>query len=222
MEDRWDKAKKSYELTVAQKVPATPGQPEKSPMLIPLAMGLLGLNGAELPTRLEGEAESRAGTRVLALAEAREKFRFVDVPSRPVPSLLRGFSAPVKLKGVPLDRLKFLAINDPEPFARWEAGQEVATRAMLGGIEAYRGGKKPVPLDPDLVAAMRRTLADADRDPALAAEALTLPSESFLADQLDIVDVDAVHAARESARVTIGKALTPELASAYERLADAG
>src|SRR5271165_3856962 len=222
IEDRWDKAKKSYELTVAQKVPATPGQPEKSPMLIPLAMGLLGPNGAEMPTRLEGEAESQEGTRVLALAETREKFRFVDVTARPVPSLLRGFSAPVKLRGVPLDRLKFLAVNDPEPFARWEAGQEVATRVLLGGIEEYRGGKKPAPLDPDLVAAMRRTLADADRDPAFAAEALTLPSESFLADQLDIVDVDAVHAAREAARAAIGKSLAVELAGAYERLTDAG
>src|SRR6266567_45056 len=84
VEDRWDKSKKSYELTIAQKVPATPGQPEKSPMLIPLAMSLLGPNGAELPSRLDGEAESRAGTRVLALAEARERFRFVDLPARPV------------------------------------------------------------------------------------------------------------------------------------------
>ena len=200
VEDRWDAATNSYELNVAQKVPPTPGQPDKLPMLIPLAMGLLAADGAELPTRIEGESESRAGTRVLALAEERERFRFVDLPAAPVPSLLRGFSAPVKLKGVPLDRLKFLAVHDPEPFARWEAGQEVATRALLDRIEALRRGAAAAALDPDLVAAMRQTLADAGKDPAFAAEALILPTESFLADQMAIVDVDAVHTARETAR----------------------
>jgi aminopeptidase N len=222
IEDRWDKATKSYELSIAQKVPPTPGQAEKLPMLIPLAMGLLGPDGAELPTRLEEEADSLEGTRVLPLAEARASFRFVNVPSPPVPSLLRGFSAPVKLKDVPLERLKFLAINDPEPFARWEAGQQVATCALLDRIEAYRSSAKVAPLDPDLVTALRCILADADRDPAFAAEALALPSETFLADQLAVVDVDAIHAARESARVELGRALSMELASAYVTLADAG
>src|SRR5271169_3380181 len=148
--------------------------------------------------------------------------RGVGVSAPPVPSLLRGFSAPVKLKDVPLKRLKFLAVHDPDPFARWEAGQQVATRVLLERAEAHRRGTAPAPLDPDLVAAMRRMLADADRDPAFAAEALTLPSESFLADQLAVVDVDAIHAARESAREELGRALSMELAAAYVALADAG
>ena len=222
VEERWDKKTKSYELGITQKVPPTPGQPEKLPMLIPLAMGLLGPDGSELLTRLEEETESRKGTRVITLTESRETFRFVDVPAPPVPSLLRGFSAPVKLKDAPLERLKFLAINEPEPFARWEAGQQVATRGMLEGIRACRGGAKPAPLDPDLVTALRRVLADAERDPAFAAEALTLPSEAFLADQLEVVDVDAIHTARETARNEIGRALSMELASAYLALADTG
>jgi len=222
IEDRWDRATKSYELSIAQKIPPTPGQAEKLPMLIPLAIGLLGPDGAELPTRLEEESESQDGTRIITLAEARERFRFVDVPAPPVPSLLRGFSAPVKFKDVPLERLKFLAINDPEPFARWEAGQQVATRVLLDGIEACRSGATLAPLDRDLVTALRRILADADRDPAFAAEALTLPSEAFLADQLAVVDVDAIHATRESTRVELGRALSMELASAYVALADAG
>jgi len=222
IEDRWDRKSKSYELSVAQKVPPTPGQAEKLPMLIPLAMGLLGRNGAELPTRLEEESESVKGTRVLALGDARETFRFVDVPEPPVPSLLRGFSAPVKLKDVPLDRLKFLAINDPEPFARWEAGQQVATRILLDGVEALRRGVAAQPLDPDLVTAMRCTLAEADRDPAFAAEALSLPSEAFLADQLAVVEVDAIHVSRESTRAALGRALSMELAGAYVGLADPG
>ena len=222
VEDRWDNATKTYELSIAQKVPPTPGQAEKLPMLIPLAMGLLGPDGAQLPSRLEDEAERQEGTRVVALTEATERFRFVDVPTQPVPSLLRGFSAPVKLKEVPLARLKFLAINDPEPFARWEAGQQVATRVLLEEIQARRSGAASAPLDPDLVSALRRTLADAERDPAFAAESLTLPSEAFLADQFEVVDVDAIHAARESARIEVGRALSMELASAYIALADDG
>jgi len=191
-------------------------------MLIPLAMGLIGPEGSELPTRLEDEQARRVGTRVLPLADFRQSFRFVDVPAPPVPSLLRGFSAPVKLKDVPLDRLKFLAVHDTEPFARWEAGQQVATKILLDRIGAHQRGEAPAPLDPDLIAAMRRILADAERDPAFAAEALSLPSEAFLADQLSVVDVDAIHAAREGARAALGEALAAEFAAAYRELADAG
>ena len=222
VEGRWDKKTKSYELSIAQKIPPTTGQAEKLPMMIPLAMGLLGPDGTELLTRLEEETESREGTRIITLAEPRETFRFVDVPAPPVPSLLRGFSAPVKLKDAPLERLKFLAINEPEPFARWEAGQQVATRVLLEGIRACRSGAKPAPLDPDLVTALRRILADSESDSAFAAEALTLPSEAFLADQLEVVDVDAIHTARESARADLGCAMSMEFASAYVALADSG
>jgi aminopeptidase N len=222
VEGRWDAASQSYELTASQRVPPTPGQPEKLPMLIPLAMGLICPSGGELPTQLEDEEVGQTGTRVLPLARARQGFKFINVPVPPVPSVLRGFSAPVKLKAVPLDRLKFLAVHDTEPFARWEAGQQVATAVLLDRIAAHQRRESPAPLDPDLVAAMRRTLADADHDPAFAAEALTLPSEAYLADQMDIVDVDAIHAARETARAELGAALTPELAAAYRGLADAG
>ncbi len=224
VDDHWDAASGSYELNVVQKVPPTPGQPAKSPMPIPLAIGLLAADGAELPVRLAGEdeGEGRNGTRVLMPGEERQSFRFVGLSAPPVPSLLRGFSAPVKLKGVGLERLKFLAVHDPEPFARWEAGQQVATRVLLDRVEALRGGATPTPLDPDLVMAMRRNLAGADDDPALAAEAVALPSESFLADQLAIVDVDAVHLARETARAEIGRALAAEFAAAYAALADPG
>src|SRR5947207_4998286 len=185
-------------------------------------MGLIGPEGSELPTRLEDEQARRVGTRVLPLADFRQSFRFVDVPAPPVPSLLRGFSAPVKLKDMPLDRLKFLAVHDTEPFARWEAGQQVATKILLDRITDHQHGAAPAPLDSDLIAAMRRILDDADRDPAFAAEALTLPSEAFLADQLAVVDVESIHAARERARRALGEALAAEFAAAYRGLADAG
>jgi aminopeptidase N len=188
-----------------------------------LAMGLIAQDGAELPSRLESEQlASQSGTRVLPLAAAQQSFRFVDVLVRPVPSLLRGFSAPVKLKDVPLERLKFLAVHDTEPFARWEAGQQVAAKLLLDAIAAHQRGDGPSQLDPDLITAMRRTLAEAERDPAFAAEALTLPSEAFLADQLAIVDVDAIHAARESARAALGSALGSELRASFRELADTG
>lgn len=155
------------------------------------------------------------------LKEATQTFRFVDVLVKPEPSLLRGFSTPAKLKGVPLARQKFLALSDSDPFARWEAGQQVATELLLGMVAAYRRNE-PLSLDPELVTQMRRILANGDADPAFAAEAISLPSESFLADQMEVVDVDAIHAARNFARQKIGAALAPELTAAYDRLADRG
>src|SRR4029077_13630439 len=129
------------------------------------------------------EPDSRNGTRVLVCDSRSQAFRFADVPAAPVPSLLRNFSAPVQLQGVPLDRLKFLAIHDTDPVARWDAGQQVAIRVLLDRVAASQRGEAMAPLDPDLIAAMRQTLADADRDPAFAAEALILPGEATLADE---------------------------------------
>jgi aminopeptidase N len=128
----------------------------------------------------------------------------------------------VKVKDVPIDRLKFLAVHDTEPFARWEAGQQVATKLLLDRIAVHQRGESPAALDPDLVAAMRRILADADGDPAFAAEALTLPSEAFLADQLAIVDVEAIHAARDTVRAALSETLAAEFAAAYRDFADGG
>jgi aminopeptidase N len=222
VEDSYDDASKSYELTVSQKTPPTPGQPEKQPLPVPIAMGLLGPNGDELPTRLDGEAAARHGTRLLVCDRARQTFRFVDVPAPPAPSLLRGFSAPVKPQGVPLDRLKFLAIHDTDPVARWDAGQRAATQVLLARIALWRDGKALPALDPDLVEAARHNLAGAARDPAFAAEALLLPGELALADEMAVVDVEAIHAVREEARAAIATALASEFAAAYRELADPG
>jgi aminopeptidase N len=220
VEDRYDPQTRSYELSVAQRVPPTPDQPDKAPVPIPIALGLLGPNGDEMPTRLEGEGEARAGTRVIVADRAQQVFRFAEVAAPPVPSLLRNFSAPVKLQEVPLERLKFLAIHDTDPVARWDAGQQVAIRVLLDRVEAHARGRPMPPLDPDLVAAMRQNLADADRDSAFAAEALLLPSESTLADEMAVVAVDAIHAARETARAALGQALAALLADAYRGLDD--
>ena len=220
--DRYDSATRSYELEVTQRVPPTPGQPEKQPMPVPLALGMLGPNGDEMPTRLDGEREAKAGTRTVVAALERETFRFVDVPAPPVPSLLRDFSAPVKLQGVPLESLKFLAIHDSDLVARWDCGQQVLTRMLLDRVAAHLRGQSTPPLDPDIVAAMRQALAEAERDAAFAAEALALPGETTLADEMAVVAVEAIHAARDGARGALAQALAAPFADTYRRLADPG
>lgn len=222
VKDHYDPATKSFELTVSQRTPPTPGQPDKLPMPIPIAMGLIGPNGDEMPTRLDGETAAQTGTRLLVCSEPRQTFRFVDVAAPPVPSLLRGFSAPVKLQGVPLDRLKFLAIHDTDRVARWDAGQRAAIAVLLERVALWRAGKTLPPLDPDLISALRHTLADAARDPAFAAEALLLPSEATLADEMAVVDVEAIHAVREEARAAIAGALATALGETYRTLSDPG
>ncbi len=219
--DEYDAATRRYVLTVTQRTPSTPGQPDKQPLVVPLALGLLGADGAELPVRLAGEPAGHPGTRVLLAEAADTRFVFEDLPAAPVPSLLRGFSAPVRLSGLSGQRLRFLATHDNDPFVRWDAGQACATKALLAMALSWRRGETPAP-DPGVIDAAAATLVDAEADPAFAAEALTLPSEAYLADQQDVVDPDALHAAREALRCAIGEALRRELHAAYERLADPG
>jgi aminopeptidase N len=215
--DSYDAASRRYTLTLTQRTPPTPpdrspgqaGQAEKQPLVIPIDMGLLDAAGLELTSRM------------LLLTEAEQSFTFDNMTGPPVPSLLRGFSAPVKLTGVPLARLQFLAAHDTDPFVRWESGQQYATRLLLDMAAAWRRGETPV-LEQGLVDAMSATLRDADADHAFAAEAMVLPGEAFLADQLSVVDVDAIHAVRDLARATIGRALRTELRATYDRLTDTG
>ncbi len=219
--DEYDPASRCYRLSVAQATPPTPSQPQKEPLVIPLAMGLLGPDGAELLTRLEGEPAARQGTRVLLADSAQSTFTFLDVPAHPVPSLLRGFSAPVKLSGLAPEKLLVLAAHDPDPFTRWDAGQQHASVLLLKRIAAHRQGE-PLAADSPLIDRIASVLADAESDPAFAAEALRLPGEMYLADQVEVVDPDAIHAVRETARKDIGAALRSELRAAYERLTDTG
>ena len=217
--DEYDPAAKRYSLTITQRTPPTPGQTDKQPAVIPVALGLLDCNGQELPTKLEGETEALTGTRVVLANRTETKFTFVEVASPPVPSLLRGFSAPVKMSGMSRERLQFLAAHDTDPFARWEAGQQYATGLMLDMVASIQRGETPV-VEPALIQAMGATL-DGD-DPAFVAEALSLPGEAFLADQMAVVDPDAIHAARDLARRAIAAGLRDRLAALYEKLTDKG
>jgi aminopeptidase N len=215
--DHYDEATRSYRLTLRQSTPPTPGQPEKKPLPIPIAMGLLDPEGRELPTTLDGQTRP-AGTRMLLLRDAEQVFVFTDVPASPTPSLLRGYSAPVKLIGMTPERLRFLAAHDSDPFVRWESAQQYATGIMLNMMAQ---GGAPV-LDAGLEQAMAATLAGADRDPAFAAIALALPGEDFVAEQMAVVDVDAIHAVRQFLRASLGQRLREALRATYDRLSDGG
>ncbi len=219
--DEYDAGTRRFVLTLRQATRATPGQPDKRPVPIPVAMGLLGQDGGELPTRLHGEAAASPGTRVLLLDQTEQRFVFEDVPAPPVPSLLRGFSAPVKLAGLSRERLRFLATHDTDSFVRWESGQRYATALLLDMVAGLHAGA-PLAMDAGLAAAQAALLAGADADRQFAAEALALPSEAFVADQMAVADPDAIHAARTFLRSELGRSLAPALRATYERLAVPG
>ncbi len=211
----YDPAGRRYALDVRQSCPATPGQEAKQPFHIPLAVGLVGPDGRDVPLRLEGEAGASDTTRVLSLKEPRQRFTFVDVPAAPVPSLLRDFSAPVILKfDYRPAELAHLMAHDSDPFNRWEAGQRLARNLLLEGIAAHRAGRA-LAVPETFVAAFSRVLADGHHDPAFAAEALTLPAEVVIAEEMDVVDPDAIHATRTAITRQLARALRAELAAAY-------
>ncbi|MDA8164923.1 MAG: aminopeptidase N [Desulfobacteraceae bacterium] len=218
-----DGAAGGYSLTVTQSCPPTPGQPEKKPLHLPLVVGLLGPRGEELPLRLQGEAEGAAGSRVLELREETHLFRFTGVTEKPVPSLLRGFSAPVKLLYDYTDEeLRFLLAHDPDPFNRWEAGQRLACRLILA-LAADYGAGRPLRLGPETAAPYAMILDDRGLDDkTFASQLLALPAEGYLAEQMAVIDVEAVHAAREFFREALARALQERLLAAYHDNRDPG
>ncbi|MSQ58544.1 MAG: aminopeptidase N [Betaproteobacteria bacterium] len=211
----YDSAAKTYTLSVTQSCGPSPGQPDKQPFHIPLAVGLVGPDGKDIPLRLEGEPEAANGTRVLSMRNATETFCFVGVPAKPVPSLLRQFSAPVVLKHDYSDGdLAHLMAHDSDSFNRWEAGQRLSMSLLLRGISAHQAGQAPE-LPEAYFHAMARLLENAAQDPAFAAEALSLPSEGYIAEQMSVIDPDAIHAVRTMLRTRLARTLSSELLKAY-------
>ncbi len=195
--DHYDPETQVYTLTVRQSCPPTPGQAHKEPFHLPLAVGLLGPDGHDMPLRLEGEqAPASETTRILNLRAEEATFRFSGIAHKPVPSLLRGFSAPVKLDAGYSERdLAFLMAHDSDPFNRWEAGQQLATQVLLDLVAAHQQGRTPT-LNEPFMDAFAKTLQDPHADPALLAQALTLPSETYVAEFMDEIDVEGIHRAR--------------------------
>ncbi|MBV1775105.1 aminopeptidase N [Burkholderiaceae bacterium DAT-1] len=216
----WNAANLTYTLDVAQSCPDTPGQTSKLPFHIPLSVGLIDAAGKDVPLVLQASDAAPASTLVLNVTEASQRFVFKDIASEPVPSLLRGFSAPVKLH-FPYSRaqLVHLMAHDSDAFSRWEAGQTLMMQDLQELIESARSGKE-LAIKADLLDALKRILDDQSIDPALVALMLSLPTESYLADQQSEIDPDAIHAARRFMRQEIARALHYSLLAAWDRLSD--
>ncbi|MGA0561238.1 aminopeptidase N [Ancylobacter sp. VNQ12] len=217
----WDEATRSFRLDVEQKLPPTPGQSDKQPMVIPLALGLVGPDGTDLPLNLDDGSNTERG--VLVVSQRKHSFVFRDVDVRPVPSLNRGFAAPVKLtSNLSTPDLVFLARHDSDPFNRFDATQSIALAYLVAATRAQQAGAS-APSAAPLVEALEATLTDPSLDPAFVAQVLSLPSETDIAREIGRdVDPDAIHAARRALRGTLGEALRPELETAYSRLRPAG
>jgi aminopeptidase N len=214
----YDTKNREYLLTVSQSTPATPRQAVKEPFFIPLTVGLLDSKGKDLPLQLGGK-DAVATSKVLHVTEPTQTFRFTNIPEQPVPSLLRGFSAPVKLScDYTREELTFLMSHDSDGFVRWEASQQLALQVLNDGLAAWREGKD-FTIDPRLVQAYRDVLRDSlqqkDIDKAMIANLILLPSEAYIAEQMATVEVDGIHQVRESARRQLAKALEQELADVY-------
>jgi aminopeptidase N len=192
----------SARLVLEQSVPSTPGQPTKQPMPLPLRVALFDAEGAKVG----------GGEQIVLLDEATRELRFDDLSARPVLSINRGFSAPVVIE---TDRtatdLAFLSAHDDDPFARYEAMQQLMVDTLVGAIAIGQADHAPV------IEAVARTLTDPALDPAYIAETVLLPSEGFIGDQMLVVDPDGIHAAREALRGALGRSLEPEWRAAYAR-----
>jgi aminopeptidase N len=218
-----DARTQTYTLKLSQRTPPTPGQPDKKPTLIPVRVGLLGADGRDLPLQLVGEpAELRSDAPgeqsvLLQLREPTQSFTFQGVRERPAASLLRGFSAPVRLESDCTDADLLLRMaHDSDPYCRWDAAQSLSQRRVLSAIEAQKNGQ-PLPLDAAYVEAFGRALAS-DAEPQLLAQALSLPAESVIADRIDDVDPSAVHEARSFVERALATAHQALLARRYHAL----
>ncbi len=213
---RYDAPSRTYTLGFEQHGIPTPGQPTKLPFVIPMAIGLLARDGRAMVLQLEDEPATTATERVLVLDEAKTFFTFVNIDSEPVPSMLRGFSAPVILAEPQLDAdLLVLLQHDSDPFNRWEAAQRLSMHRLLAAIRA-EAGPGDAPLDAPFLDAMRAVLRHPELDAAFKALVLELPDENALAEQHESVDPQRIHAAREGLLAQLARELHGDWVWAFE------
>jgi aminopeptidase N len=213
----YDAAARTFALELEQRAPVNVDPASWQPMHIPVAVGLLGADGRDTPLRVEGGAAAvRETTAVLELRAPKTTWRFADVAAPPVVSLLRGFTAPIKLRfDRTTDELAFLMAHDADPFARWDAAQTLA-EATLTALVRERAAGRPMQIDPRFVAAFGRIIGDRALDGSLRAAMLVLPDERVLAQHVEVVDVDGIHEAREFAVRTLALAHHDAFAGLYE------
>jgi len=196
----YDAAGQTLTLHLTQSCPVTPGQAQKQPFHIPVAIGLLDPQGRELPLTLAGEPVPGGCQRVLELTAEQQSFTFVDIDQPSVLSALRGFSAPVWLEtDDDAQTLAFRLAHDSDAFNRWEAGQVLAGQELRRMLTDWAHGAD-VRLSAPFVDAWTKALADRDADPSLLSQMLTLPGELYLAEQMDEIDPAAIRAVRNRAR----------------------
>jgi len=211
----YDAETRCYRLHISQQIRDTPGQADKPPFHIPVVVGLLDSQGRDMPLQRSDDA---VHPELLEVTQQEQCFTFLNVNEVPIPSLLRRFSAPVKLHYAYADHeLMFLMAHDADGFNRWDAGQQLAQRVILGLVE-----QSPQALDrlAEFTLAFHRSLDAAHADPALLSEVLSLPSESFLGEQMAVIDVDGIHRAREQVKRHVAETLFDDLVQHYRSLHD--
>jgi len=223
----YDAQARTYTVTLAQSCWPTPGQYDKQPFVIPVSLGLLDASGQNMALQLEGEDETAAaatiqsGSRTLVMTQESQTFTFVNLDSEPVPSILRGFSAPVVLEFAYTDaQLLHLLAHDSDPFNRWEAGQRLAVNRAVAAIQSEES--IAAVLDAAYLNAMREVLRHPALDAAFKELVLTLPSETYLAEQLNVVDPQRIHAVRETMRQQLATELQADWQAAYAANHDTG
>lgn len=190
------------------------GTQAKAPFHIPFAVGLLDPQGRALPLVIAGSAPS--DTVLLELRSATQQWVFENIPARPVPSLLRDFSAPVIVDyAYTAAELALLSAHDGNPFARWEAGQELASRQLLKMAAQQQNGQA-LTVDAEFIQAWKALLTDPALDAAYRARALSLPAEKTLAERMGPMDTPALAIAREALRVELGKQLAPQWQTTFD------
>ncbi|EAU54284.1 aminopeptidase N [Mariprofundus ferrooxydans] len=209
----YDEQDATCTLHVSQSCPATPESSEKQPFLIPLTLGLLLPDGKAVPLQLAGEEVASGSSRTLLVREAEQEFVFTGVREQPLPSLLRGFSAPVELD-YPYTATDdaFLMRHDEDSFNRWAAAQRLAMRTMQALLAGDTSSEVV------LIDALHHVLTDAGLGAALKAEALLLPSEADIAEACSAADPGLIHQLREQLRVNIAAALRSEMEALYRQL----
>lgn len=212
----WDFGSGLFGLTIEQTCPPTPGQPTKAPMHIPVRLGLLDGTGTDIPlAELVHDGAEHLDGDVLHLRQTRHRIVFGPMATPPVPSLLRGFSAPVTLTlQTDNDSRLLLMESDSDGFNRWQAAQDLVTRHL---IESARSTKS---IDPRFLSALRITICDDHLEHAFRAQILTFPGEADIARELGKdVDPDAIYAARKALKKEAASALASDLLDLYHSLA---
>ncbi len=214
VKENYDANEKIYRLELSQSTPNTPGQEEKLPFHIPVKISLLAKNTEAVPLRLDSAYEQTAN--LLNFTQNEQQFEFNNIREKPVISILRGYSAPVKLNFERDDEeLAFCMAHETDDFNRWEAGQRLSTRLILTLVDSINTGGEL--LLPDYyVNACEKIVNDKRLDKALIARALTLPSLMYVGEMMPVIDVDAIHQAREFIYTQLAQKLESALLAVYK------